>query len=79
MKYLCLVYLDEKKLDLVPDRECKACGEGMRTSGHQIAAEAPHAVVIEVHPPEHVLDGGCGGLLVDELGRLQFRQHPLQS
>ena len=24
MKYLCLVYLDEKKLDTVPDRECIA-------------------------------------------------------
>ena len=44
MKYLCLVYLDEKKLDLVPDRECKACGEGLRTSGHHIAAEALQSV-----------------------------------
>jgi hypothetical protein len=44
MKYLCLVYLDEKKLDLVPDRECKACGEGLRTSGHYIAAEALQSV-----------------------------------
>ena len=30
MKYLCLVYLDEKKLDTVPDRECKACGDKLR-------------------------------------------------
>ena len=44
MKYLCLVYLDEKKLDLVPDRECKACGEELRTSGHHIAAEALQSV-----------------------------------
>jgi len=30
MKYLCLVYLDEKRLDEVPDRECKANGEALR-------------------------------------------------
>ena len=40
MKYLCLVYLDEKKLDTVPDSECIACGEALRQSGHSIAAEA---------------------------------------
>jgi hypothetical protein len=40
VKYLCLVYLDEKKLDAVPDRECKACGEALRKNGHHIAAEA---------------------------------------
>ena len=40
MKYLCLVYLDEKKLDAVPDRECQACGDALRQSGHHIAAEA---------------------------------------
>ena len=40
MKYLCLVYLDEKKLTDVPDSECKACGDALRKSGHHIAAEA---------------------------------------
>ena len=40
MKYLCLVYLEEQKLHAVPDRECVACGEGLRTSGLLIAAEA---------------------------------------
>jgi hypothetical protein len=40
MKYLCLVYLEEQKLHAVPDRECAACGEGLRKSGHMIAAEA---------------------------------------
>src|ERR1700681_1465954 len=44
MKYLCLVYLDEKKLDAVPDSECKACGESLRESGHHIAAEALQSV-----------------------------------
>ena len=44
MKYLCLVYLDEKKLELVPDRECKACGETLREHGHHIAAEALQSV-----------------------------------
>ena len=40
MKYLCLVYLDEKKLGDVPDSVCKACGDALRKSGHHIAAEA---------------------------------------
>ena len=40
MKYLCLVYLEEQKLHAVPDSDCKACGEGLRKSGHHIAAEA---------------------------------------
>jgi hypothetical protein len=40
MKYLCLVYLEEQKLHAVPDRECITCGEGFRTSGLLIAAEA---------------------------------------
>jgi hypothetical protein len=40
MKYLCLVYLDETKLDAVPDSDCMAFGESLRTSGHSIAAEA---------------------------------------
>ncbi len=40
MKYLCLVYLEEKKLDDVPDSDCKACGDNLRKGGHHIAAEA---------------------------------------
>ena len=44
MKYLCLVYLDEKRLDEVPDRECKANGEALQASGHYIAAEALQGV-----------------------------------
>jgi hypothetical protein len=40
VKYLCLVYLEEKKLDAVPDSECQACGDALRKSGHHIAAEA---------------------------------------
>lgn len=40
MKYLCLVYLEEQKLHAVPDRECMACGEGLRGSGVLLAAEA---------------------------------------
>jgi hypothetical protein len=44
MKYLCLVYLDEKKLDTVADHECEACGDALRQSGHHIAAEALQSV-----------------------------------
>ena len=40
MKYLCLVYMSERDLDAVPDRECMACGDALRQSGHMIAAEA---------------------------------------
>jgi hypothetical protein len=40
MKYLCLVYLEEQKLRAVPDRECQACGDGLRDSGVLLAAEA---------------------------------------
>jgi len=44
MKYLCLVYLDEKKPDEVPDSECKAYGDGLRKTRHHIAAEALQSV-----------------------------------
>ena len=40
MKYLCLVYLEKEKLRVVPDRECKASGDGFKKSGLLIAAEA---------------------------------------
>lgn len=40
MKYLCLVYSDEKQLENWPDAECMACGNGFRASGHLVAAEA---------------------------------------
>jgi hypothetical protein len=40
MKSLCLVYLEEKTLDAVPDSDCMAYGEALRKSGHSIAAEA---------------------------------------
>lgn len=44
MKYVCLVYLDERRLSDVPDAECKACGDALRRSGHMIAAEALQSV-----------------------------------
>ena len=40
MKYLCLVYLEEKKLDAVPDRECLEYDAALRASGHCLASEA---------------------------------------
>src|ERR1700676_3485027 len=40
MKYLCLVYAEEKKLEDIDDGECLVCGDGLRASGHVIAAEA---------------------------------------
>lgn len=40
MKYLCLVYSEEKKLEAVSDSECQANGEALRKSGRYIAAEA---------------------------------------
>jgi hypothetical protein len=44
VKYLCLVYLDEKALNAVPDSECQTCGDAFRRSGHHIAAEALQSV-----------------------------------
>jgi len=40
MKYLCLVYMEEKTLEAVPDSDCMDFGEGLRKSGRCIAAEA---------------------------------------
>jgi len=40
VKYLCLVYAEEKQLQDMDDGECVAYVEGLRTSGHAIAAEA---------------------------------------
>jgi len=40
MKYLCLVYLDEKRLDEVPDSDCLEYDAAIRRSGHCIASEA---------------------------------------
>lgn len=44
MKYLCLVYFDEKKLHAVPespqDDECHAYDQELRERGYVIAAEA---------------------------------------
>lgn len=40
MKYLCLVYSEEKKLDTVPDHECLAYDAALRENGHCLASEA---------------------------------------
>lgn len=44
MKYLCLVYLDEKRLDELPDEECVAYDTAIRNSGHCVASEALESV-----------------------------------
>ncbi len=47
MKYLCLVYYEEQTISALAqsdwdalNRECIACGEGLRGSGHMLAGEA---------------------------------------
>jgi hypothetical protein len=40
MKYLCLVYSEEKRLDTVPDSECLAYDAALRESGHCLSSEA---------------------------------------
>lgn len=40
MKYLCLVYSEEKMLAAVPDFECLAYDAKLRGSGHCIASKA---------------------------------------
>jgi len=44
MKYLCLVYLDEKRLDELPDEDCVAYDSAIRKNGHCIASEALESV-----------------------------------
>jgi hypothetical protein len=44
MKYLCLVYLDEKRMDELPDEDCVAYDTAIRRSGHCIASEALESV-----------------------------------
>lgn len=40
MKYLCLVYGEEKALETMPDSDCLAYDAALRESGHCIASEA---------------------------------------
>lgn len=40
MKFVCLVYGDENLMATVPDAECMANGQSLRSSGHYVAAEA---------------------------------------
>jgi len=44
MKYLCLVYLDEKRLNELPDEDCVEFDTSIRHSGHCIASEALESV-----------------------------------
>ena len=44
MKYLCLVYLDEKRLDEVPDKDCVEYDASIRRNGRCIASEALESV-----------------------------------
>jgi hypothetical protein len=40
MKYLCLVYLEERRLEEVSDAHCVEYDESVRKSGHCLASEA---------------------------------------
>jgi len=44
MKYLCLVYSEEGKLEAIDDRECLAVSEEILSGGHRLAAEALYPV-----------------------------------
>lgn len=44
MKYVCLVYSDERELEAISDAECMANGEVLRERGLCIAAEALESV-----------------------------------
>jgi hypothetical protein len=44
MKYLCLVYLDENRMDETADSECLAFDAAIRKSGHCLASEALQSV-----------------------------------
>lgn len=40
MKYLCLVYGEEDKLEAMDDVDCLTCDAELRASGHCVASEA---------------------------------------
>jgi len=44
MKYLCLVYLDENRLNELPDEDCVDFDTSIRSSGHCLASEALQSV-----------------------------------
>lgn len=44
MRYLCLVYSEEEKLDTISDSECRELGEDLRRSGYLLAGEALQSV-----------------------------------
>jgi len=44
MKYLCLVYLDERRLTELPDEDCVEYDRAIRASGQCIASEALQSV-----------------------------------
>ncbi len=44
MKYLCLVYLDEARLNELPDADCVEYDQSIRKSGHCVASEALESV-----------------------------------
>ena len=44
MKYLCLVYLDERLLPELPDEDCVEFDSAIRDSGHCLASEALESV-----------------------------------
>ena len=62
MKFVCLVYGEEPLIRSVPDAECMANGQVLRSNGHYIAAEAlrpvKDAVTVRVrHGAISVTDG----------------------
>ena len=44
VKYLCLVYMEERTLADVPDRECYSFSQPLRKTGQIVSAEALHPV-----------------------------------
>jgi len=44
MKYLCLVYLDEQRMNELPDEDCVDYDARIRDSGHCLASEALQSV-----------------------------------
>jgi len=44
MKYICLVYGEQKDMALIPDSECMTFSDSLRNTGRYIAAEALQGV-----------------------------------
>ena len=61
MKYLCLVYGEEKDIGAMTDDECMAYDQALRSAGRCLASEALSAGAYRSHGAGPKRQGGCQG------------------